>query len=45
MKSKNAKLFILLIVVSLMMFASCSAGRGCQSMRFHNDDVRKGLSH
>jgi hypothetical protein len=43
MKSKMLRIVLLLMVVSSVLFISCSRRNSC--MRFHNDDVKRGLAH
>jgi len=43
MKPKILKFVLLLFVTVSVLLISCSRKSSC--MRFHNDDVRRGLAH
>jgi len=42
MKLKRIKIFLLLLFVAVIC-VSCSTGSRC--MKYHNDDVKRGLAH
>jgi len=45
MKSKTKGIFIILLMVFSILLVSCNTGKTCQTMRYHNSDVKRGLAH